>query len=79
MTMALIAVMIAQLRRRQVTEAMASISGTFFGVFYVGWLLSHVIPLRFFTERIVEDAMPTVGANPIGTPKASVVIKPVSD
>jgi phosphatidate cytidylyltransferase len=55
MTMALIAVMIAQLRRRQVTEAMASISGTFFGVFYVGWLLSHVIPLRFFTERIVED------------------------
>jgi phosphatidate cytidylyltransferase len=55
MTMALIAVMIAQLRRRQVTEAMASISGTFFGVFYVGWLLSHVIPLRFFTERILED------------------------
>jgi phosphatidate cytidylyltransferase len=55
MTMALIAVMVAQLRRRQVTEAMASISGTFFGVFYVGWLLSHVIPLRFFTERIVAD------------------------
>lgn len=55
MTMTLIAVMIAQLRRRQVTEAMASISGTFFGVFYVGWLLSHVIPLRFFTERIVAD------------------------
>ena len=24
---------------RQITEAMASISGTFFGVFYVGWLL----------------------------------------
>lgn len=55
MTFALLAVMIAQLRRRQVTEAMASISGTFFGVFYVGWLLSHVIPLRFFTERIVAD------------------------
>jgi phosphatidate cytidylyltransferase len=55
MTMTLLAVMVAQLRRRQVTEAMASISGTFFGVFYVGWLLSHVIPLRFFTERIVND------------------------
>jgi CDP-diglyceride synthetase len=55
LTVTLLAVMIAQLRRRQVTEAMASISGTFFGVFYVGWLLSHVIPLRFFTERIVED------------------------
>jgi phosphatidate cytidylyltransferase len=55
LTATLLAVMIAQLRRRQVTEAMASISGTFFGVFYVGWLLSHVIPLRFFTERIVED------------------------
>jgi phosphatidate cytidylyltransferase len=55
MTFALLAVMIAQLRRRQVTEAMASISGTFFGVFYVGWLLSHAVPLRFFTERIVAS------------------------
>jgi phosphatidate cytidylyltransferase len=55
MTFTLLAVMIAQLRRRQVTEAMASISGTFFGVFYVGWLLSHAIPLRFFTQRIVAD------------------------
>jgi phosphatidate cytidylyltransferase len=55
MTATLLVVMIAQLRRRQVTEAMASISGTFFGVFYVGWLLSHTIPLRFFTERIVAD------------------------
>ena len=55
MTMTLLAVMVAQLRRRQVTEAMASISGTFFGVFYVGWLMSHTIPLRFFTERIVAD------------------------
>jgi phosphatidate cytidylyltransferase len=55
MTATLLVVMIAQLRRRQVTEAMASISGTFFGVFYVGWLFSHTIPLRFFTERIVAD------------------------
>jgi len=55
MTATLLVVMIAQLRRRVVTEAMASISGTFFGVFYIGWLLSHAIPLRFFTERIVAD------------------------
>jgi phosphatidate cytidylyltransferase len=55
MTATLLVVMIAQLRRRQVTEAMASISGTFFGVFYIGWLLSHAIPLRFFTERILAD------------------------
>jgi phosphatidate cytidylyltransferase len=55
MTATLLVVMIAQLRRRVVTEAMASISGTFFGVFYVGWLLSHAVPLRFFTERIVAS------------------------
>jgi phosphatidate cytidylyltransferase len=68
MTMTLLVVMIAQLRRRQVTEAMASISGTFFGVFYVGWLLSHAIPLRFFTERIVAaegvDAAKAIGLAP---------------
>ena len=34
------------------TEAMASISGTFFGVFYVGWLLSHTIVLRFFHDAV---------------------------
>ena len=53
MTMALIAVMIAQLRRRQVTEAMASISGTFFGVFYVGWLLAHAVVLRNFHSAVI--------------------------
>ena len=62
LTFGLIAVMIAQLRRRQVTEAMASISGTFFGIFYVGWLLSHAIPLRFFTERIVSSEGPAAAA-----------------
>ena len=29
-------------------------SGTFFGVFYVGWLLSHAIPLRNF-YAVVES------------------------
>ncbi len=53
MTVALLVVMILQLGRRQITEALASISGTFFGIFYVGWLLSHVIVLREFHDVIV--------------------------
>jgi phosphatidate cytidylyltransferase len=48
MTVALLVAMILQLGRRQSTEALASISGTFFGIFYVGWLLSHAVVLREF-------------------------------
>lgn len=48
MTASLLALMVAQLRKRNITEALASISGTFFGVFYVGWLLSHAVALRNF-------------------------------
>jgi len=54
MTVTLLAVMIAQLRRRRIADALASISGTFFGVFYVGWLLSHAVVLRNFHEQVVE-------------------------
>jgi phosphatidate cytidylyltransferase len=54
MTMTLLVVMMAQLGRRQISEALSSISGTFFGVFYVGWLLSHTIPLRNFYGQIVQ-------------------------
>jgi len=54
MTMTLLAVMLAQLGRRRITEALASISGTFFGIFYVGWLLSHVVVLRQFYDQVVE-------------------------
>jgi phosphatidate cytidylyltransferase len=46
MSMVLLGVMVLQLGKAQIGEALASISGTFFGVFYVGWLLSHVIVLR---------------------------------
>ena len=61
LTVAMIVVMIAQLGRAQISEALASISGTFFGIFYVGWLLSHAIVLREFHRVIVmrygvEDA-----------------------
>jgi phosphatidate cytidylyltransferase len=48
MTASLLVLMVAQLGKNEIHEAMASISGTFFGVFYVGWLLSHAILLRKF-------------------------------
>ncbi|MBW2228838.1 MAG: phosphatidate cytidylyltransferase [Deltaproteobacteria bacterium] len=48
MTASLLFLMVAQLRKAQITESLASISGTFFGVFYVAWLLSHAVLLRFF-------------------------------
>jgi len=48
MTASLLVMMIAQLGKNEIHEAMASISGTFFGVFYVSWLLSHAVLLRKF-------------------------------
>ncbi|HEB91036.1 MAG TPA: hypothetical protein ENI85_15790 [Deltaproteobacteria bacterium] len=48
MTASLLFLMVAQLRKNEIQEAMASISGTFFGVFYVGWLISHAVLLRKF-------------------------------
>jgi phosphatidate cytidylyltransferase len=53
LTAVLLGVMVAQLRKAEISEAMASISGTFFGVFYVGWLLSHAVVLRNF-HAVVE-------------------------
>ncbi|HPG24997.1 MAG TPA: phosphatidate cytidylyltransferase [Myxococcota bacterium] len=48
MTLTLLVLMVAQVRKNEIQEAMASISGTFFGVFYVPWLLSHAVLLRKF-------------------------------
>jgi phosphatidate cytidylyltransferase len=48
MTATLLIVLVAQLGKARITEALSSVSGTFFGVFYVGWLLSHAISLRKF-------------------------------
>ena len=50
LTASLLGLMVAQLRKAQIQESLASISGTFFGVFYVGWLLSHAIVLRNFFD-----------------------------
>jgi phosphatidate cytidylyltransferase len=54
MTATLLAVLVAQLGKAAITEALASVSGTFFGVFYVGWLLSHAILLRNF-HRVIAN------------------------
>jgi phosphatidate cytidylyltransferase len=54
MTFVLLGVMVAQLGKREITESLASISGTFFGVFYVGWLLSHVVVLREFHTKVAS-------------------------
>ena len=54
MTVLLLALMVAQLGKAQIHEALSSISGTFFGVFYVAWLLSHAIGLRQFYDAAVS-------------------------
>jgi len=53
MTATLLAVMVRQLGKQQIKDSLASISGTFFGVFYVGWLLSHTIVLRQFHDSVI--------------------------
>ena len=50
MTASLLVLMVAELRKKEIEEAMASLSGTFFGVFYVAWLLSHAVLLRQFHQ-----------------------------
>lgn len=61
LTAALLAMMVVQLAKARISEALASISGTFFGVFYVGWLLSHAVVLRQFTQ-VVASRWPDVAA-----------------
>ncbi len=64
MTFALLGVMVAQLRKAQITEALSSISGTFFGVFYVGWLLSHAVLLRGFYDKVGAGTSQQLGMVP---------------
>ncbi len=68
MTATLLVLMIAQLGKNEIHEAMASISGTFFGVFYVAWLLSHAVLLRKFDEAAAAHHDPallvTLGVTP---------------
>jgi len=68
MTATLLVVLVAQLGKAAITEALASISGTFFGVFYIGWLLSHAISLRNFHKAAVfrygESTAASIGLSP---------------
>jgi phosphatidate cytidylyltransferase len=61
-------VMVRQLGKAQIAEALVSISGTFFGVFYVGWLMSHAVVLRNFHDAAVsrygEAAVARLGIAP---------------
>lgn len=61
MTVVLLTMMVVQLTKNRISEALASISGTFFGVFYVGWLLSHTVVLRQFSQ-VVAARWPDVAA-----------------
>lgn len=47
LTAVLLTTMVLQLSKREIREAIASVSATFFGVFYVGWLLAHAVSVRF--------------------------------
>jgi len=64
----LLAVMVRQLGKAQIAEALVSISGTFFGVCYVGWLLSHAVVLRNFHDAAISrygaDAVARLGIAP---------------
>ena len=65
MTATLLAVMIRQVGKAQIAEALVSISGTFFGVFYVGWLLAHAVVLRNFHSAVIAHYGPA-GALQLG-------------
>lgn len=54
LTAVLLTVMILQLTRAHLGEAIVGVSATFFGVFYVGWLLSHAVSVRFIQRDLVR-------------------------
>lgn len=68
LTATLLVAMVLELRRQRINEAMASISGTFFGVVYVGWLMSHAVTLRRFDATVFgrygADSLEQLGLNP---------------
>lgn len=63
LTAVLLTVMFVQVAKAQISAALASISGTFFGIFYVSWLLSHAIVLRNFHGVVTSRWGPAAGAD----------------
>lgn len=49
LTAVLLATLLLQLAKQRIDQAIASVAATFFGVFYVGWLLSHTVSVRFLS------------------------------
>ncbi|MBW1882790.1 MAG: phosphatidate cytidylyltransferase [Deltaproteobacteria bacterium] len=74
MTASLLVMMIAQLRKNEIHESMASISGTFFGVFYVAWLLSHAVLLRQFYQGAASHYDPALLAMLHVTPDTGIFL-----
>lgn len=54
LTAVLLTTMVLQLAKREMREAISSVSATFFGVFYVGWLLSHAVSIRFIHDFLMK-------------------------
>jgi phosphatidate cytidylyltransferase len=54
MTAVLLGVMILQLAKREIQESIVSVSATFFGVVYVGWMMSHAVSVRFIQRDLVR-------------------------
>jgi len=74
MTATLLVLMVAQLGKNEIHEAMASISGTFFGVFYVAWLLSHAVLLRKFDQAAASHQDPALLATLGITPETGIFL-----
>ncbi len=74
MTATLLTLMVAQLGQNQIHEAMASISGTFFGVFYVAWLLSHAVLLRKFDAAAAAHHDPAMLSMAGVTPETGIFL-----
>jgi len=52
LTATLLTLMILQLTKQEIREAIASVSETFFGVIYVSWLLSYAVSVRFISSEL---------------------------
>ncbi len=52
LTATLLTLMILQLTKQEIRQAIASVSETFFGVIYVGWLLSYAVSVRFISVEL---------------------------
>ncbi|HTO71979.1 MAG TPA: phosphatidate cytidylyltransferase [Myxococcota bacterium] len=52
LTATLLTLMILQTTKQEIREAIASVSETFFGVIYVGWLLSYAVSVRQISDEL---------------------------